>query len=43
VFETADGAEHAVTVAVDAGSPRRLTCKATHGHRPRTFEASPAG
>jgi hypothetical protein len=41
VFETADGSEHGVEVAVAAGSPRRLTCKATHDHRPRTFGAVP--
>jgi hypothetical protein len=42
VFRTATGSEHAVEVAVAAGSPRRLPCKATHDHRPRTFESSPA-
>lgn len=42
VFQTGAGSEHAVEVAVAAGPPRRLTCKATHDHRPRTFGSAQA-
>lgn len=36
-FRTPDGGVRTVTVRVSRAEPRRLTCKATHAHRPRWF------